>query len=110
MNGPNIPGFAQEANEGVKPFVLSRVEAHRVNATPMAVIERAGRRPRWTLRYGTHNRTSHVMLLATEADSRRNIADYFDADCDRFAKEIKGFLHAISRSGRGLSNRKRFLN
>jgi hypothetical protein len=33
-----IPGFVQEGNEGVNPFVLGRVEAHRVNATPMALV------------------------------------------------------------------------
>ena len=38
-----IPGFAQEVNEGVNPFVLNRVEAHRMNATPMAVARIARR-------------------------------------------------------------------
>jgi len=70
-----IPGVAQEVHEGVNPFVLARVEAHGVNATPMTLIDRIRRRPRRALRRGTHNRTSSALLLTTEGDSRRNTAD-----------------------------------
>ena len=73
--GLRIPGFTQEVDEGVNPFVLGRIEAHRVNTTPMALIERAWRRPRRPFRHDTHIKTSCVMLRATEADSRRKIAD-----------------------------------
>ena len=49
-----IPGFAQEVHERVNPFVLGRVEAHRVNATPMTLIARTWRHSRRTLRHRTH--------------------------------------------------------
>ena len=95
-----IPGFGQEIEERIKPFISSRVETHRVNSTPMALVNGVGRRLRCTFRRGGHNGIFSVILLAGAASSRINTADYCDADRGRFGQEIKGFLHTISRSGR----------
>ena len=95
-----IPGFGQEIEERIKPFISSRVETHRVNATPMALVKGVWRRLRCTFRRGGHNGIFSVMLLAGAASSHINTVDYCDADRGRFSQEIKGFLHTISRSGR----------
>ena len=95
-----IPGFGQEIEERIKPFISSRVETHRVNSTPMALVKGVGRRLRSTFRRGGHNGMFSVILLAGAASSRINTAYYCEADRGRFGQEINGFLHTISRSGR----------
>ena len=94
-----IPGFGQEIEERIKPFISSRVETHRVNSTPMTLVKGVGRRLR-TFHRGGHNGVFSVILLAGAASSHINTVDYCDADRGRFSQEINEFLHTISRSGR----------